>query len=165
MCTIIHPIFLFLSYLFLCSFVYLEYDPTPSPCPSMRPASFVNQLNYDLFYCSIYEIFIHTFFICITLCNIASTLIINTKYIIFDKCLDYLLPRLVAKHDWDFILWLSCKITYVYIVNSPLLLSVSEDLHSIITQLAVELLKVNVQTYLNFFSVKYCFPTPVSMFL
>ena len=43
---------------------------------------------------------------------------------------------------------------YLYVVNDPLPLALLEDLHSIITQVAVELLiftlKVYVQTYLNF---------------
>ena len=86
---IIRPIFLFLFYLILCSVGYLECHRTPSPSPRMRPTSFANQLNYDIFCFSVYEILILTIFICVTLCNIASTFIINIKYITFDKFLDY----------------------------------------------------------------------------
>ena len=104
-----------------------------------------------------YEILILIFIICITLWNIARTLVTNTKYITLDKCLDYLPPRFTAKHDWDLLLRLSYKIAYLYLVDyppPPLMFSLSEGLHSIIIQLAVELvafiLKVYVQTFLNF---------------
>ena len=126
----------------------------PHSSPRMRPASFANQLNYDIFYFGVYEILILTIFICVTLCNIASTFIINTKYITFHKCLDYLPPQLMTRHDCDFLFQLSYKIAYLYIVNGPILLALLEDVHSIINQLAVQLLifilKVYIQTYLNF---------------
>ena len=67
-----------------------------------------------------YETLILIFIICITLWNIARTLVTNTKYITFDKCLDRLPPRLTANHDWDLLLRLSYKIAYLYLVDAPL---------------------------------------------
>ena len=79
---------------------------------------------------------------------------VNSKYITLDKCLDYLPPHLMTRHDWDFLFRLSYKIIYLYVVNGPLLLALLEHVHSAINQLALELLifslKIYVQTYLNF---------------
>ena len=163
MSFILRPIFIFLFYSFLYNFVFFECYPTSSPCPSMRQAKFAYQCNYDRFYACIYETLIFTSLICITLCNIASIFIKNTKYITFDTCLDFLPPHLTTKHDWDLLFRLSYKIAYVYLVSGPLLFSLSEDLHSIISQLIVELLvfifKTYVLTYLNFiYSCKILFP-------
>ena len=161
MYTIMRPIFILLIYSFL--LICVECYPTPSPCRSMRLVNFSKKINYDLFNHYYYEVLIVTSFICLTLCNIASTFIKNNKYITFDTCLDYLPSHLTAKHDWDILFWLFHKIIYVYLFNGHLLLPLSEDLQSMITQFAFHLLafiiKIYVQTYFNFiFLCKILFP-------
>ena len=123
---------------------------TPSPCPSMRPVNYADWFHYDLFYCFLCEILILTFLICITLCNIACIFIANIRYITFDTCLDYLCPSSVkVKHDWDILLYLSLTIAYIYLLNGPLLLSLSTNLHSFASKLVVELLILTFKTYLQ----------------
>ena len=144
-------LFLFLG-LCICNFTVSP----PQPHFSARPAKFVNQINHVFPYNHIYGILLIVLLFCIVLLNLAQIIIKNTRYVTFDTCLNYLPTHLTAeKHDWNFLIYLCLVTSYFHLVNGPLMVSLSEDLHSIITHYTVELLftltsKKYARSYLSF---------------
>ena len=89
------------------------------------------------------------------MCELGGSLIINTRFVTFNTRLDYLPPQLTVNHDWYVLFYFLLVTTHIYLViNDPSILSLSENMHSAITNLVIKLLifflKTYAQTYLNF---------------
>ena len=97
------------------------------------------------------------------LCNIAYTLVKNTRYVTFDTCLDYLPAHSTANDEWGFLPLYLLGTARIYLVDGFLILILSETLQTILNKFLVEVMLFSLRsyhrTYRNFiFTCEILFP-------